>query len=96
MHKVTSIAPDTRVVDTRKGIVLRDMEAHIHEEDHQGGNGHDHAKVHGHDDHEEHGHDHHGEDGHAHDGKRIITSMVKKRTVQAMKKSLPARTPTSG
>ncbi|MCA1793603.1 MAG: zinc ABC transporter substrate-binding protein [Desulfobacteraceae bacterium] len=40
MHKVTSIAPDTRVVDTRKGILLRDMEAHIHEEDHQGGNGH--------------------------------------------------------
>jgi zinc transport system substrate-binding protein len=43
LHKIASIAPDIRVVDTRKGIVLRDMEAHIHEEDHHG---HDH---HGHD-----------------------------------------------
>jgi len=50
MHKVTSIAPDTRVVDTRKGIVLRKMEAHIHDDDHQEANGHD----------------HHGEEGHTH------------------------------
>ena len=42
MHKIASIAPDTRVVDTRKGILLRDMEDHIHEQDH-----HDaHARVH--------------------------------------------------
>ncbi len=49
MHKIASIAPDTRVVDTRKGIVLRKMEAHIHEGDHQDANGHD----------------HHGEEGYA-------------------------------
>jgi len=50
MHKVPSIAPDTRVVDTRKGIVLRKMEAHIHDDEHQ----------------DAHGQDHHGEEGHAH------------------------------
>ncbi|MDZ7667696.1 MAG: zinc ABC transporter substrate-binding protein [Desulfotignum sp.] len=50
MHKVTSIAPDTRVVDTRKGIVLRKMEAHIHDDNHQDANAQD----------------HHGEEGHAH------------------------------
>lgn len=33
LHKLASIAPDIQVVDTRKGINLRDMEAHIHEKD---------------------------------------------------------------
>ncbi len=47
MHKISSIAPDTRVVDTRKGIGLMDMESHIHDDDH----------------HEAHGHDHQGEAG---------------------------------
>ena len=42
MHKISSIAPDTRVVDTRKGIVLRMMEDHIHGQDHHDGHGHDH------------------------------------------------------
>ncbi|MEX1301518.1 MAG: zinc ABC transporter substrate-binding protein [Desulfotignum sp.] len=32
LHKIPAIAPDIRVVDTRKGIRLRDMEAHIHEQ----------------------------------------------------------------
>lgn len=35
MHKITSIAPDIMVIDTRKGISLRDMEAHMHETDHK-------------------------------------------------------------
>lgn len=47
MHKVTSIAPDTRVVDTRKGIVLRKMEGHAHgadaEHDHHGEAAEDHG-----------------------------------------------------
>lgn len=50
MHKIASIAPDTRVVDTRKGIVLRKMEAHIHEHDHQ----------------DAHNQNHYGEEEHAH------------------------------
>ncbi len=58
MHKVTSIAPDTRVVDTRKGIVLRKMEAHTHGDDQHDAHGHDHQKA--------HAQDHHGEEGHAH------------------------------
>jgi zinc transport system substrate-binding protein len=33
LHKIPSIAPGIRVVDTRKGIALREMEAHIHESD---------------------------------------------------------------
>ncbi|MFO7911189.1 MAG: zinc ABC transporter substrate-binding protein [Desulfotignum sp.] len=53
MHKVTSIAPDTRVVDTRKGIVLRKMEAHIHDDDHQ--------NAHDQDPHQANAQDHHGE-----------------------------------
>ncbi len=58
MHKITSIAPDTRVVDTRKGIMLREMESHIHDDGHH--------EAHGHDKHKVHGQDHHGEEGHAH------------------------------
>jgi zinc transport system substrate-binding protein len=42
MHKIASIAPGIRVVDTRKGIALRKMEGHIHEEDHQKTHGHAH------------------------------------------------------
>ncbi len=41
MHKIASIAPDTRVVDTRKGILLREMEDHIHEQDLHGAHSHD-------------------------------------------------------
>jgi zinc transport system substrate-binding protein len=40
MHKIASIAPDTRVVDTRKGISMREMEDHIHEQDSHGAHGH--------------------------------------------------------
>ena len=39
MHKIASIAPGTRVVDTRKGIILRAMEDHVHEQDHHGEHG---------------------------------------------------------
>jgi zinc transport system substrate-binding protein len=41
MHKIASIAPDTQVVDTRKGILLREMEGHIHEQDLHGAHSHD-------------------------------------------------------
>ncbi len=66
MHKIASVAPDTRVVDTRKGIVLRRMEAHIHdhdkepEQDHQGKEAHTHEA--------DADHEHHGkaEKGHGH------------------------------
>ena len=58
MHKIASIAPDTRVVDTRKGIMLRDMESHIHDDDHHGEHGHDHYKSYDKDLHGEKGHDH--------------------------------------
>lgn len=68
MHKIASIAPDIRVVDTRKGIVLREMEDHIHEDDPDGGQSHDHHKSH--DDHKIHADTHdHGDHGHAQDGK---------------------------
>jgi zinc transport system substrate-binding protein len=40
MHKIDSIAPDIRVVDTRKGIAMREMEGHIHEQDSYEGLGH--------------------------------------------------------
>ncbi len=50
MHKIASVAPNTRVVDTRKGIELRKMEAHVHDEDHQ----------------DAQRHNHHGEEGDAH------------------------------
>ncbi len=43
LHKIESIVPDIRVVDTRQGIVLRQMERHIHEGDSHGG--HDHAHT---------------------------------------------------
>ena len=74
MHKVTSIAPDTRVVDTRKGIVLQKMEAHTHDDDHHEAQGHDHHKAKGRDNHGEEGlphstdadHDQHGEAGEDH------------------------------
>ena len=33
LHKLVSMAPDIQVVDTRKGITLRDMKGHIHEKD---------------------------------------------------------------
>lgn len=33
LHKLASMAPDIQVVDTRKGIQLRDMQAHIHEKE---------------------------------------------------------------
>lgn len=59
MHKIGSIAPDTRVVDTRKGIALRKMEAHIHD--------HDHQEAHGHDHHKEHGQDHQGKEEQTHE-----------------------------
>lgn len=52
MHKIASIAPDTRVVDTRKGILLRDMEDHIHKQD----------------PHDVHGHVHDGKSDHDRDG----------------------------
>jgi zinc transport system substrate-binding protein len=66
MHKIASVAPDTRVVDTRKGIVLRKMEAHIHDhdkepkQDHQGKEAHTHEADADHEHHgkaeEDHGH----------------------------------------
>jgi zinc transport system substrate-binding protein len=64
MHKIASIAPDIRVVDTRKGIMLREMEDHIHEDDLHGGHSHDHSKTH--DDHK--ADDGQKDHGHAHDG----------------------------
>lgn len=33
LHKLASMAPDIQVVDTRQGIQLRDMKAHIHEKE---------------------------------------------------------------
>jgi zinc transport system substrate-binding protein len=85
MHKIASIAPDTRVVDTRTGILLRDMEDHIHEEDHHEAHSHGHEDGHSpdtamsHDDHKTDDHhnadgdhkadDGHGDHGHAHDSK---------------------------
>ncbi len=68
MHKITSIAPDIRVVDTRKGIMLRQMEAHIHDHDHQEAHGHDHHKANGQDRHGEEGHTHGADTDHDHDG----------------------------
>ncbi len=62
MHKVTSIAPDTRVVDTRKGIVLRKMEAHTHNNDHHGEDGNAHGSDADHDLQEEAEEDHGPED----------------------------------
>lgn len=66
MHKMASVAPDTRVVDTRKGIVPRKMEAHIHDhdkepkQDHQEKEAHTHEADAVHEDHgkaeEDHGH----------------------------------------
>ncbi len=58
MHKIISIAPDTRVVDTRKGIVMREMEAHIHDDNHH--------EAHSQNPHKTNDQDHHGEEGQAH------------------------------
>lgn len=46
LHKLASMAPDIQVVDTRQGIKLRDMEAHIHEKE-EPGETNDHAHLHG-------------------------------------------------
>ncbi len=108
MHKIASIAPDIRVVDTRKGIVLREMEDHIHEEDHHEAHGHDHQGGHSHgdhkarDDHKAQG-DHTAHDGYkAHDSdttmtaKQILTPMVRRLGPRAMQTRVQAKIPTSG
>lgn len=72
MGKIESVA-GLKIVDTREGITLRNMEAHSHEGEtagHAKGKDHD-GEDHDHDA-EDHGHeaDHHGEPGHpAHIGK---------------------------
>lgn len=59
LHKIESIAHDIKMVDCRKGIHLREMEAHVHEADHHGE-----EDTHEKDHHEDgHGH-HHGADHH--------------------------------
>ncbi|MFO7990431.1 MAG: metal ABC transporter solute-binding protein, Zn/Mn family [Thermodesulfobacteriota bacterium] len=45
LHKISAIAPNIRVVDTRRGIRLRDMETHIHEQD-EPGEPHSHGHSH--------------------------------------------------
>ncbi len=72
LHKIETIAQNVKVVDTRRGVPLREMEIHRHHEDHGDHHG---EEDHGQDHHgeEDHGQDHHGEadeDGHDdHDGK---------------------------
>jgi len=60
LHKIESIAPNIRIVDCRKGIRLRQMQAHVHEEDGDDHEGEHHEGEH---DEEEH-HDHTGKDPH--------------------------------
>ncbi len=60
MHKIEDIAKNILVVDTRKGITLRDMKAHHHDEE-----GDEHHEHHGDADHKEHGHEGHEGDHHA-------------------------------
>jgi zinc transport system substrate-binding protein len=66
MHKIASVAPDTRVVDTRKGIVLRKMEAHIHDDDHQKGDGQAYQGKEAHTHEADVDHEHHGKVGEDH------------------------------
>lgn len=62
LNKIKSIAQDTRLVDCRKGIRLRQMQAHVHEYEEDG---HDHNQGHMAEHQEEEGHEgeHHGDPG---------------------------------
>lgn len=62
-HKIDTIAKGIRIVDCRKGIQLRDMEAHVHEEDHDENHHGDHHES-DHDDHHEKHHEKHHEAHH--------------------------------
>lgn len=69
LHKIESIARDIKVVDCRKGIALREMEAHSHEEDHHDEGHHEGEHHHAEDHHEGEHHEgeHPAEEGHKDD-----------------------------
>jgi zinc transport system substrate-binding protein len=67
LHKIGSIAPNIRLVDCRKGIRLRQMQVHVHEEDENAHIAEHHEGEHHEEEHHEEEH-HEGED-HDHTGK---------------------------
>lgn len=71
MHKIESIAKNVKIVDTRKGIRLRDMEEHHHEDE-----DHDEDK-HNHDKHEDDHDDHTGKDPHIWTSPALVMKQAK-------------------
>jgi len=64
IHKIESIARNIKIVDCRKGIRLREMKAHIHEQQHEEEHGDDHTDNHETDHHTAEDHDQKGKDPH--------------------------------